>query len=305
MSMFIPEVIGISNTSSINFNILGGEFILFTLNPILAKLIQCVIFVLLSLFFMNMGTKLQIIPLRSEIPLIVSILIFSCVDYVHYFSNQTVAFILFALSIRQLLLMYNRESQYTGAFNIAFLMTLASIFQPEYILLAPLFIIGFVIFSTFTLRAFLAFLCGIILVLFILFTSFFITDNISILTDSVFEIHCYKFEHLDYLRSDLIFTASLLIIALIAFVSYFTFSSNHKLNVRVNFRLINTGYIYTYIWLVMLYQLSSTSLLVSSIFLIYLLSLYFSTSTNKVSNITFCCFIVFCLSYRIFWLLGY
>lgn len=305
--VFIPDLLkteDIVSLSHTNFTIFEN-YTLFSLSTLVSKSVQCAVFFIISLFLMNMSVNLQIIPICSAIPFIISMIIFSCIDYFHYFNNETIAFILLILSFRQLLLMYNIERQYSNAFNIAFLLSLAAIFKSEYALLLPMFLIGFMIFSAFSLRVLLAFLSGIILLAFIVFSAFFIVGATDTLLTALTSMDFYGFTPLDYRHSDFMIVISLTIILLWSFIAFFTTSSNHKLNVRVNFIFINTALIVSYTLMLVINPQLNTLMLIPSLFIILQLSLYFSTNYKKVANIVFIYFTLLCISYRAVWLLGF
>ena len=168
------------------------------------------------------------------------------------------------------------------------------------------FLFGMILFSTFTLRTFLAFLSGILVPLFLAWGLFYLSDNLDFLNVIWSQSHVYDFEQtVLFLRSDVVFSGLILILFLISLVSYFSVSLNFKLLVRLNFFFINLGFVLTVIWTGLFFYKVDTLVFVPIIFLIVWLSFFFSTNQSKFANIVFLVFLVCGLAYRVVNLIGF
>ena len=90
-----------------------------------------------------------------------------------------------------------------------------------------------------------------------------------------------------------------------ALVSYFSVSLNFKLHVRLNFFFVKVALVLSVIWVGLFFYKLEVLLFVPTIFLILLLSFFFSTNQSKFVNIVFVAFIVLGLAYRVLNLLGF
>ncbi len=306
--MFIPEFLGeglgVGECDDVSF-VVFGNYELFRWSSMLAKMVQMAVLFAIGLFLMSISRNLQIIPIRSSMPFFMFVMIVSVVDYFHYFSNTTVAVVLFLLAFWQLLLLYYRASQYTSAFNIGVLVALSAIFNGEFVLLAPLFLFGFVIFGSFTFRVIAAFLLGILFLVFIVVSLFFVFAEEIYDFEMFSGMRFFDYEDIvEVLYSDVLFAILMIMAAMWSLVVYFTASSNHKLNVRLNFKFIMVSLLTSIVWVLMLLSTGFSIVLIPIMFIVLLLSLYFSTSQSKVANGLFLTLIVLCVAYRVFWIIG-
>ena len=115
----------------------------------------------------------------------------------------------------------------------------------------------------------------------------------------------FDLSSLSLLRTDVLFAGVLLVLFLMALVSYFSVSLNFKLHVRLNFFFVNLAFVLSVIWVGLFFYKLEILLFVPIIFLILLLSFFFSTNQSKFVNIVFIAFIVLGLAYRVLNLLGF
>lgn len=305
---FLPALFGVAySQESYPFQLLGS-FTWFTLPAGWAQVIQFVFQIVIGVILMQWCERWQLIPVRSAIPLFVALFLMSTIADLQFFDARTVALMLFLLAISQLFSMYSYNGEKVSAgFNIGFLVTSAAFFHIEYFYLIVIFLIGMIVFSTFTVRILFALLSGVFVPLFLAWSAFFLSDNLEMLFAILAQIHIDLFDvsTLELLRSDVLFAGILLLLFLMSLGSYFSVSLNFKLHVRLNFFFINLAFILTTIWAGFFFYKLEVLLFVPIIFLILLLSFFFSTNHSKFVNIIFCAFIVLGLAYRIINLLGF
>lgn len=305
---FLPAILGIAHPQDSYPFQLFGTFTWFTLSAGWAHIIQFFFQIAIGLTLMRWCERWQLIPLRSVIPLFVALFVMSIIADLQFFDARTIALILFLLAISELLSMYSYNGEKVSAvFNIGFLIISAAFFHVEYAYLLVIFVIGMIIFSTFTIRTFFALLSGILVPLFLVWSAFFLSDNLPILYAILGESHLYMFDlsSLSLLRTDVLLGGVLLVLFLMALVSYFSVSLNFKLHVRLNFFFINLAFVLGVIWVALFFYKLDVLLFVPIIFLIILLSFFFSTNQSKFVNIVFIAFIVLGLAYRVLNLLGF
>ena len=74
-----------------------------------------------------------------------------------------------------------------------------------------------------------------------MWSAFFLSDKLPVLSDILGQVHMYMFDlsSLTLLRTDVLLAGVLLVLFLMALISYFSVSLNFKLHVRLNFFFIN------------------------------------------------------------------
>lgn len=280
------------------------HFVLWSLPLVWSRILGFVAIAGLMTWMMFLCNNLQIIPVRSSMPLTVGIVMASCIGYIQPFDESYIAAVLFILALKQLIQMYHFENQVSAGYNIILLLGIASLFEPAYIWLSLLFVLGMIIFRVVTRRVFLSILLGIATLCIIIGSLFWLFDSLNILTNYLSKlieislINDTNYE-LQITKGDVIvggFTAGLVFFA---FISHFFSPSNYKLNTRLNFSLINWGFWLSIIWVV-LFNANFTQLIaIPGLFATMCLSLYFSTNQSKVANILFAVWFLIFATYRI------
>ncbi len=303
---FVPYLFGAAYPQTNYPFQLFGTFTWFTLSAGWAHFIQFFCQIAIAIFLMRLCERWQLIPIRSAIPLVVGLFTMSTIAEIQFFDARMVALVLFLLAVEELFSMYSYSGEKVSVpFNIGFLITSAAFFQQEYIFLLVVFLLGMIVFSTFTVRAFCALLSGTLLPLFVFWSILFLSDNISFLYEILSKSHIHTFNQgLPILSSSVIFGAMLLLLFLISLTSYFSVSLNFKLHTRLNFFFINLAFILTTIWAGLFFYKFASLLIVPSMFLIVSVSFFFSTNQSKFANILFIVFLVSGLAYRVLNLIG-
>ncbi len=280
------------------------HFVIWKLPMVWSKILGFITIVGLMTWMMFLCNNLQIIPVRSSMPLTIGLIMASCIAYIQPFDESYIAAVLFILALKQLIQMYHFENQVLAGYNIIILLGVASLFEPAYIWLSLLFVLGMIIFRVITRRVFLSILLGIATLCVIIVNLFWLFDSLNVLTKYLNEfieislvnnIVNYK---LQITKSDIIvgiFTAGLV---LFTFISHFFSPSNYKLNTRLNFTFINWGFWLSIIWVV-LFNANFTQLIaIPGLFATMCLSLYFSTNQSKIANVLFTMWFLIFVVYR-------
>lgn len=287
------------------------HFVLWTLPLWASKVLGFVAMLGIMVWLMILCERLQIIPVRSAMPLTVGIVMASCVGYIQPFNESYIATFLFILALKQLIKMYHFETQVAAGYNIILLLGVAALFEPTYIWLSLLFVLGMIIFRVITRRVFLSILLGVATLCVITGSLFWLFDSLDIVVEYLhkfleialwdnakngLEIVNYD---LNLTRLDIIvgcFTSALI---LFTFVGYYFSVSNYKLNTRLNYSFINWGFWISIVWVVIFAGDFSQLIAIPGLFATMCLSLYFSTNQNKMANILFALWFFVFVGYRI------
>ena len=282
-----------------------NDMVLFSITSLLSRVLGFVLMVGLFFYVTRFAEQLQVVPVRSMMPLFVGVFLMSCVNFLQFFSGDMIAFVLFVLAVSELLRMYYHNELVSAAFNIFFLLFLAGLFVYQYFLLMPLFLLGIVILRSFTFRIFLASLVGVIAPMSVLTAVCYLTDSMEVLGYLWHVPALFHFEHIELLsRLDVVYGVFLLLISTFAIVSYLMKSYSYKLNVRLNFVFIHWSFWLTSLVMALFLEQFEVLLYLPLFFTSLLLSLYFSTNSGKLSSIVFLIFVVFSLLYRLFTMFG-
>ena len=232
-------------------------------------------------------------------PLTVGLVMAGCIGYIQPFDESYIAAVFFILALKELIQMYNFETQVSAAFNITLLLGIAALFEPTYIWLAVLFVLGMIIFRVITRRVFLSILFGAATLIIIVGSLFWLFDSLEILTNYLDKfIDVTLWHNTTLTKGDIIigcFTGGLV---LFTFVNHFFSPSNYKLNTRLNFAFINWGFWLSMIWVVVFGAEFAQLIAIPGLFAVMCLSLYFSTNQSKVANVVFVVWFLVFVLYR-------
>lgn len=232
-------------------------------------------------------------------PLTVGLVMAGCIGYIQPFDESYIAVVFFILALKELIQMYNFETQVSAAFNITLLLGIAALFEPTYIWLSVLFVLGMIIFRVITRRVFLSILFGVATLVVIVGSLFWLFESIEILINYLGRfINISLWHDVTLTKGDVIigcFTGGLV---LFTFVNYYFSPSNYKLNTRLNFAFINWGFWLSLIWVVVFGAEFAQLIAIPGLFAVMCLSLYFSTNQSKVANVMFVVWFLVFVLYR-------
>lgn len=293
-----------ANTNEVQHNVVNTMFMkhytLWSLPAWASELLGFITIVSIMSWGVLLCEKLHIIPVRSTMIFTVGLIMASSIGYIQPFDESYIAIILFIFALKELLQMYHFENQMAAGFNIVLWLSLASLFEPEYICLSLLFVLGMIIFRVISGRVFLSIIFGIITVIVMLGSIFWLLDSLDIILEylkNTIVITPIKVMELE--KIDIITFGFVAFLILFTFVNHYLSSSNYKLNTRLNFSLINAGFWISLIWAI-LFSANFTQLIaVPGLFAIMCIALYFSTNHSKIANITFVVWFLVFVAYRV------
>ena len=275
------------------------HFVVWSLPMMWSQILGFVTMTGLMVWVMLLCNQLQIIPVRSSMPLTIGLVMAGCIGYVQPFDESYIAAVFFILALKELIQMYYFETQVSAAFNITLLLGIAALFEPTYIWLAVLFVLGMIIFRVITRRVFLSILLGAATLVVIVGSLFWLFDSFEILTNYLNRfVNVSLWYETILTKGDIIiscFTGGLI---LFTFVNYFFSPSNYKLNTRLNFAFINWGFWLSLIWVVVFGAEFAQLIAIPGLFAVMCLSLYFSTNQSKVANVVFVVWVIVFVAYR-------
>jgi hypothetical protein len=275
------------------------HFVVWSLPMMWSQILGFVAMTGIMVWMMLLCNQLQIIPVRSSMPLTVGLVMAGCIGYIQPFDESYIATVFFILALKELIQMYNFETQVSAAFNITLLLGIAALFEPTYIWLSVLFVLGMIIFRVITRRVFLSILFGAATLIIIVGSLFWLFDSLDILTNYLARFIDISLWHDTTLsKGDVIvgcFTGGLV---LFTFVSHYFSPSNYKLNTRLNFAFINWGFWLSMIWVVVFGAEFAQLIAIPGLFAVMCLSLYFSTNQSKVANVVFVLWFLVYVLYR-------
>ena len=244
--------------------------------------------------------KLQIIPVRSIMIFTIGLIMASSIGYIQPFDESYIAVVFFIFALKELIQMYHFETQASAGFNIVLWLSLAALFEPEYIWLSLLFALGMIIFRVISGRVFLSLILAVVTVVFVLGSIFWLFDSLDVLLDYIG--NAVVINPLDIARLskfDIVIYGFVILLELFTFVNYYLNSNNYKLNTRLNFSLINAGFWVSLIWVILFSSNFAQLIVIPGLFAIMCIALYFSTNQSKVANILFAIWFIIFAAYRI------
>ena len=276
------------------------HYVLWTLPGWASQVVGFVTMTGIMVWMMFLCNQLQIIPVRSSMPLTVGLVMAGAIGYIQPFDEGYIATMFFILAIKQLIQMYHFETQVAAAYNITLLLGIATLFEPTYAWLSVLFVMGMIVFRVITRRVFWSILLGITTLIAIVGSLFWLFDSLEILTnyiDRLIEISLWQ--NMTLSKGDIIISCFTGILMLFTFTNYYFSPSNYKLNTRLNFIFINWGFWLSMIWVVVFGAEFAQLIAIPGLFAIMCFSLYFSTNQSKVANILFVVWFLIFVGYRI------
>ena len=275
------------------------HFVVWSLPMMWSQILGFVAMMGIMVWMMFFCNQLQIIPVRSSMPLTVGLVMAGCIGYIQPFDESYIATVFFILALKELIQMYNFETQVSAAFNITLLLGIAALFEPTYIWLSTLFMMGMIIFRVITRRVFLSILLGVATLIMIVGSLFWLFDSLEILINFLNQlINVSLWHNMTLSKGDIIISCFTGILMLFTFTNYYFSTSNYKLNTRLNFTFINWGFWLSMIWVVVFGAEFAQLIAIPGLFAVMCLSLYFSTNQSKVANVVFVVWVLVYVLYR-------
>lgn len=303
---FLPEITGLQDMSAMVDVMFMKHYVLWSWPVWISHIVSFIFTLFVLIWLTDLCESLQIIPIRSALPFLLGLLLISSVNYLQLFDERSIALMCFLVALKQLFGMYHFEWQVVAGFNITLMLGIAAFFEPQYIWLSALFILGMIIFRVITRRIFLSVILAIMLILIMSASIFWLFDALPILIDYTNKfIEVSILDPISVHRSDIIFGVCFLILNLYSIFGYLVTNTHYKLNVRFNFNFVNWGFWISIIWVALFKGSFAQLIIIPIIFIILWSSLLFSTNHNKVTNILFLSIIIISIIYRVLWLLNF
>lgn len=273
-----------------------NQFTLFKLSPLWSHLIQGLVLILLCVGLTRYFDMKEFLPVRTAIPFFIGLLLALSMPCLWYFNHHTFAFILFVMALVGFQELNTDPIPLSAAFNVGLLMTVAALFNANYWILLPIFIIGIFVYRLYNMRLLGAVLFGISVPLFIVFSIAFLVDKVSVVSHLIWKLEFFDFSQgINVQITDWIIFIFFAILCIVSLLSYYTASSGYKLNVRLNFRFSTLSLLYILAWIILFLPDYQPHIMCLIIFINMLLSLYFTLVRNKLSHVLFLLFVLVCI----------
>lgn len=283
-------------SSSISF--LGVPFL--ELSPLVTCVLQFVFFVVLGNVVNSFMLSLNLIPFQNRYFYFIFLLFVSFVPNIQSFSNASIAFIFFLISVAQLIKTSQAENVFR-VFNSTFFLSIAVLFKVEYVYFLLFFILALLFLRAFTIRTLFASLLGMISATIIVVSLLYLGDNILIL-QSYFAL-AKQMGGLNLFSSLNIVNISGIVLLLVFLIFYvFSFITNRytkSINVRSCSALVNYLLVATFIVYGINFQQMVDSLYFILLFISYFATLFYVHNRSKFANYSLILTVSIALLYRI------
>lgn len=295
---FSPFLFEKNTLCPISISFLGIPFL--ELSPLFASIFQFLLFVALGNVINMFLISFRLVPLQNKYFYFIFLFLMSVTLQVQSFSNKSIAFLFFLLSLFQLFRIFQSENVYR-VFNSTFLLSIAVFFNVEYVYFFPFVIIALLLLRALTLRTFLSSLLGIFSVAFIFLSVFYLTDTFQ-------NVHSYfalskEMGGFDVVRSFSVMNfigIGLLFFSLLFYVfSYISSRTTRSINVRSYSALINLLLIALFLVYIINFRQVGASLILILFSLSYFVTLFYIHRRSKFSNYSLIVMLSLGLAYRI------
>lgn len=299
---FLPEITGrvtYATADQVTMMFMK-QWKLFSLPVWASKLSAFFITAALSLIVMRQSERLQIVPVRSAMPFIMYMVTAAAIESVQRCDERLIAATIILFAIGQIVEMYSFDKQVIAGFNVMLLTGLAALFEPEYVWLEFLFVVGTIIFRVVTKRVFYSLLLGAATVVFTLWGTFWLTDSLPVLTAYAARIiDIAPWQLPEIALYDIAFGAAIIMLFAVSVAGYFGMSGSYNLNVRLNETFVAWSFIITLLWLALFNHHTEFLLAIPLMFWSLSTALYFSTNYKQTANAMWLVWLVGTVTYRI------
>ncbi len=294
----LPFIFGKGELQSSSVSFVGVSFL--ELSPLVALILQFVFFVVLGNVVNSFMLSLSLVPFQNRYFYYIFLLLISFVPQIHGFSNASIAFTFFLISITQLIKTSQAENVFR-VFNSTFFLSIAVLFKVEYVYFLLFFILALLFLRAFTLRTFFASLLGMLSVAFIFMSILYLSDNVQVL--KTYFALVKQMGGLILVSSLNIVNISGIVLLLVFLIFYvFSFITNRytkSINVRSCSALVNYLLVATFIVYGINFQQMVDSLYFILLFISYFATLFYVHNRSKFANYSLIVAISIGLVYRI------
>lgn len=262
---------------------LWQEFSWFIPTAEISVVLSSICVILIAVYLSHINNALALIRNRSSLLIAFVLLLFSLSPRMMVMSHYYLGAIFFLLALHALLDSYQSHSSNRNAVQVGLYLAIGSLFVPDLILSLPLFLIGFSIMRSNSLRVFLGVVCSMTLVYLLLFSWFAFTNKV----DSFLSI--FSFELSDGFFVQSLFDMEMIILG-VGGITLFTVIINYYLNdfkdkIRVResnaiFYMFSVVFLFTF-FLSPIHSISESVLYPLLITLSFIFAHFFATAESK------------------------
>lgn len=304
---FLPDICGRPPIASDVPFVLLNKFTIFSLPAFWSHTLQFFCLVVIAFSVLYVGRSSAVIPKRSSIQLVVLLTAVAATWRVQYFGATTVAFIFFLMANSQMISMYGQKHECVKqAFNSAFFIVLATMFDRTFIIFLLIVLVGMAIFGSLTLRTICAFLAGLFMPIALLIGSLVYADSLESLTGftEIRQLLNYTDTTFIYL-SNVAFVVVLILCYVFSLVAFMASSATQNLDIRLNYQFVNCSFLiavivsilFVRVGLLTICPIYFGSLIVSFYFVI--------NDRSRVANVLFWLLLVAAIGSRVAMILGF
>jgi hypothetical protein len=149
-------------------------------NPLVFLTGSGVMVVILALLVGHINTTHVLIRMRTMLPPAIIILLFSCHPIFMQMSSGYISALCLLVVINILFGAYNANEKPVGAFRVAFVLSLGSLFAPVMLVYIPLSWVALAIMRCFNFKSFFAAILGILIIYFPTFSFYIFSDHLTL-----------------------------------------------------------------------------------------------------------------------------
>lgn len=149
-------------------------------NPLISLIGSSVILIAMALLVAHINTEHVLIRRRTMLPPAIIVLLFSCHSMFMQMTPGYVAVLCLLFVINILFTVYNAKEKAVGAFRVAFVLSLGSLFAPVMLIYIPLSWVALAIVRCFSFKSFFAALLGVLIVYFPAFSFYIFSDQLDL-----------------------------------------------------------------------------------------------------------------------------
>lgn len=242
--------------------------------------------ILIGFSLTSLIEKYSIIRTRTLLPTFFFILHTGVNPILHFSEEGLLGALLLVMALGQFLPMYQDKKAVRHAFNVMFILMGGSFFVTELLFFIPIFLIGFSVYQAISFRTISATLIGIVTPLIIVFSSFYLWSDIQIpIQYLIKDWNSLSFYPMDISR--FIYFTVLATIFLISLVQFIIDSHKEKIRTRRTIQFFIFAFFASTLIFLLRGELWIKMAPIVSIFLVTIISHFFSLKKGKFSFIVF------------------
>jgi hypothetical protein len=272
-------------------------------NPFVSLIGSSAIVIILALLVGHINTVHVLIRRRTMLPPAIITLLFSCHPIFMQMSPGYVSVLCLLFVINIFFSVYNANEKAVGAFRVAFVLSLGSLFSPVMLVYIPLSWVALAIMRCLNFKSFFAAILGVLIIYFPVFSFYIFSDHLDLFLKPYLSISIQDLNILPFLQFDYILWEGLsffiILLGLIIGSNYIN-SYKDKVKVRAYLSLLSIITITAILFFLFLNINSDVNLYMAVSTASLLLSHFFALVNRKSGAILFYIFILLLLVFGIF-----